>query len=197
MDAKRRERTNAKRSLTRAQNLLLSILDDNSDVDIVKNRFSEVLILRENGHTSHEEYLAGIPDASEEKLEEEDEWLVNIENTFIEVERRNVEYCKAFNTAETELKQEALADSDSSRVHDERESTALATSIRLRHMEENSFKQYIHDFLRLLETAGIDGSSYLVKDAYEHFADVHSGRCIVQHEPNMYIGVMCPQCSES
>ena len=65
------------------------------------------------------------------------------------------------------MKQEALADSDSSRVHDERESTALATSIRLRHMEETSFKQYIHDFLRLLETAGIDGSSYPVKDAYE------------------------------
>ena len=78
---------------------------------------------------------------------------MNIENTFIEVERSNVEYCKAVNAAETELKQEALADSDSSRVHDERESTTLAT--RLRHMEEISFKQYTQNILKLLETAGI------------------------------------------
>ena len=47
MDAKIRERTNAKRSLTRAQNLVFSILDGDDDVDIVKNRFSEVLTLRE------------------------------------------------------------------------------------------------------------------------------------------------------
>ena len=73
MEARRRERTNAKRSLTRARNLLLTILDDNGDVDIIKGRFSKILSLRENVLARHEDYVASISDASEEKLDEEDE----------------------------------------------------------------------------------------------------------------------------
>ena len=158
MENKKRDRIIAKRLLTRAQNRLFSAINAGNDIEIINSRFTDIITLRKNTELKHEEYIASFNNATEEIIKQEDEWIDAVENEFVKVEKMKIEYGKLVrNTANVELKKEIPSD-------DERE-TSMATSIRLRTMEEVLFKQILGDFFNLLKSTEVDVS--LIKDSHE------------------------------
>ena len=81
-EAKKRERTTAKRLFTRNVNSLKRAIDYRDDIDVLNNRFKSLKKCWEDVSQKHEEYIQSIRDEDDNLIEQEDLWIIELQERY-------------------------------------------------------------------------------------------------------------------
>ena len=85
-EASRTERTVLRRKLTRSVNNLKKLIGQGMQVGDVEIKFGEVESLWSDLQDKHDSYVALTCDDDEEKIQAEDQWLMDVESVFEELQ---------------------------------------------------------------------------------------------------------------
>ena len=140
------KRTSAKRIFTRKKNACLHAVVDELGDEIVNQRFGEVENAWKNAQLTHEKYIqaSGFPDNSDL-----DEWILELETTFQELELKRFAYFKKREEDNVKIKEEVRIslehEAETSRNYEQNE--AIKKAKRLRKMQFSLFQNQA-DFLQ-------------------------------------------------
>ena len=81
-ETKKRERTTAKRLFTRNANSLKKAIDYRDDIDVLNNRFKSLKKCWKDVSQKHEEYIQSIGDEDDNLIEQEDLWIIELQERY-------------------------------------------------------------------------------------------------------------------
>ena len=82
-EEEKKNRTTAKRKFTRVYNRLVESIQNETEIEVINEKYSTIKLLWDNVQSKHEYYLcAAFPDEEEPRYEREDEWINELEEQF-------------------------------------------------------------------------------------------------------------------
>ena len=107
-DKCKKARSSAKGMFTKARNNLLKVIRNNSDIEIVENRYIELKKNYSKTLEKHEEYLRTLDETDGNVILREEEWIKIIDEEFDDAEIQKINYIRKGNIeAEDESKKHA------------------------------------------------------------------------------------------
>ena len=85
-EAKKKERTTAKRLFTRNANSLTKAIDYRDDIDVLKSRFKSLKKCWEEVSQKDEDYIQSLDGENYSLIEEEDLWITELQECFEKLE---------------------------------------------------------------------------------------------------------------
>ena len=137
MDDAKNARAPAKRIFTRTANRLQQMIESNGDRAVVDNIFQELEKAHHNATEKHKAYICHVSEADPGKVDEEDQWITDVDKRFDELCILRQKHCVTSN-----------GDKDIAAVDNETEGS---NQENLRLFEEANFLKEVENALKMLK----------------------------------------------
>ena len=146
-------RSRANRAYTRKRNEVLTAINAEDELELIIWRFEECKDLWKVVQQKHEEYISVIDQKDEELLDTEENWLIKVKQSFLELERTKLNYQKRQNQElhQSRLEEQEKEEERKKLNEDKKRQTEIQNAYKLREIEGASFysqAEYLYEFLR-------------------------------------------------
>ena len=152
-EAANQARSRANRAFTRKRNEVLTAINAEDELELIIWRFEECKDLWKTVQLKHEEYISVLDQNNEELLDNEENWLIKIQQSFLELERKKLNYQKRQDqeSDQARLEEQKREDERKKVTENERRQDDIRNAYKLREIEGASFYSQAENLRELVK----------------------------------------------